>query len=105
MPLEREDLEFYLTPVQMGITEINAHLKELNGKTNKNITDIAILYDRAEQAKLLALETEANAKQLAQVAVEDAKITSRTTGSKWGAGFGTAVATTVIIVWQWWQNR
>lgn len=100
-PLTREDLKFYMEPMQNGIDEINIHLKELNSKTNRNITDIAILYDRAEQAREIALQSVKDAQQLALTSKEEAKGAGRSSGSKYGAAVGTAVASAVVVIWQW----
>ena len=101
MPLERQDLEFYFEQLHGKVDGINDRLDVLNGKTNKNLTDIAILFDRADQAKQLALAGVNEAKSLAQSAVQDAKNAGRSNGSKWGAGLGTAFATAIMLIWQW----
>lgn len=101
MPIEREDLEFYFGQLDQKVDGINSRLDLLNGKTNRNITDIAILYDRASQAKQLAEQGVKDAQALALSAVQDAKNAGRSNGSKWGAGLGSAFATGVIIIWNW----
>lgn len=90
MPIEREDLEFYFNQMSTKVDGINDRLDKLNGKTNRNVTDIAILFDRAEQAKLLAAS-----------AVLDARTTGRNHGAGWGGALGTAAGTAVILIWQW----
>jgi len=90
MPLERDDLKFYFDQLNDNVNEVKEQLVLLNGKTNRNTTDIAILFDRADQAKALAA-----------TAVHDAKNSGRNHGATWGGIIGGIV----IAVYQLFVNK
>lgn len=67
----------HLEYLREGVDEIRLHLKELNGRTRANETDIAILKDRADE--------------------------SRTSGRRWGltaGGVGSAIGATLAYLFR-----
>jgi len=105
MALERADLEFYSSQIYKGIEGIHERLDILNGKVNANTIAIAVLKDRAEQAQLAAKQAIITAKIKTDAAVANASSVGRNQGAGWGATAGSAVATAVILIYNYFTGK
>lgn len=82
MALEREDLQFFTELIREDIKGVHVRLDALNGKTNRNTTDIAVLQSQQEQ----------NNKSMRNQSVG------------WGTGAGAFVGGLIIAVYQYFSK-
>lgn len=83
MALEREDLEFFANIIREDIRRVedglNIRLDTLNGKTNANVTDIAVIKAQQNLTHTVA----------------------RNHGATWGASLGGILTVVVTFLYHW----
>jgi hypothetical protein len=79
MALEREDIEFFADLIRDDIRGVQQRLDVLNGKTNINSIDIAVLKDRQDTTSR----------------------TTRNSSMGWGSGAGAAVGAALIVIYNY----